>query len=315
MAGNIPSSFRPHTGSISNMAHHGNTSPTMNSSAWPAPLNANSHVPGAYPLSPNTQPIGVHPGSQVSLAGQRPHSPLPPAGTHDPSLWPLFMAVDIDRSGQLTQIELSSALKNDEYTSFDPETVRMMIKMFDNNGNGTIDYEEFCGLWSFLAAWRTLFQRFDEDRSGFISYAEYSNALTAFGYSLSSEFVTMMYRIYDRRKDERMTFDLFVQSCIQLKRMTDVFKKYDNDRDGFITLGFEEFLTGKGFFHLMKIWRTGYTDQFDRDTQCSIDRVSRIGEKGRILRRAAFYERFLFLLLFSNDLVSFRSIYPNPISF
>lgn len=29
-----------------------------------------------------------------------------------------------------------------------------------------------------------------------------------------------------------------------LKRMTDVFKKYDDDRDGYITLSFEEFLTG-----------------------------------------------------------------------
>lgn len=42
-----------------------------------------------------------------------------------------------------------------------------------------------------------------------------------------------------------MSFDLFVQSCIILKRMTDVFKRYDDDRDGFITLSFEEFLTGK----------------------------------------------------------------------
>ena len=47
-----------------------------------------------------------------------------------------------------------------------------------------------------------------------------------------------------------MSFDLFVQSCIILKRMTDVFKKYDEDRDGFITLSFEEFLTGKVFIPL-----------------------------------------------------------------
>jgi Ca2+-binding EF-hand superfamily protein len=33
-----------------------------------------------------------------------------------------------------------------------------------------------------------------------------------------------------------MSFDLFVQACISLKRMTDVFKKYDEDRDGYITL-------------------------------------------------------------------------------
>lgn len=42
-----------------------------------------------------------------------------------------------------------------------------------------------------------------------------------------------------------MSFDMFVQSCISLKRMTDVFKKYDTDRDGYITLSFEEFLTGE----------------------------------------------------------------------
>ena len=101
------------------------------------------------------------------------------------------------------------------------------------------------GLWGFLAAWRALFDRFDEDRSGFISYDEYSKALVAFGYNLSAEFVGMMYAIYDRRGANSMSFDLFVQSCISLKRMTDVFKRYDRDRDGVITLTFEEFLTGE----------------------------------------------------------------------
>lgn len=42
-----------------------------------------------------------------------------------------------------------------------------------------------------------------------------------------------------------MSFDIFVQSCITLKRMTDVFKRYDEDRDGYVTFAFEEFLTGK----------------------------------------------------------------------
>lgn len=48
-----------------------------------------------------------------------------------------------------------------------------------------------------------------------------------------------------------MSFDLFVQSCIILKRMTDVFKRYDDDRDGYITLSFEEFLTGMKFCALL----------------------------------------------------------------
>lgn len=92
------------------------------------------------------------------------------------------------------------------------------------------------GLWGFLSAWRGLFDRFDADRSGSISYNEFSEALVAFGYRLSPNFVRLLYSTYDRRGDNNMSFDLFVQACISLKRMTDVFKKYDDDRDGYITL-------------------------------------------------------------------------------
>ena len=112
----------------------------------------------------------------------------------------------------------------------------MMIRMFDSHHSGTIDFEEFCGLWGFLGAWRSLFDRFDTDRSGDISFDEYTNALVAFGYRLSPQFVDILFRTYDKRGEGAISFDLFVQSCISLKRMTDVFKKYDDDRDGFITL-------------------------------------------------------------------------------
>jgi Ca2+-binding EF-hand superfamily protein len=99
------------------------------------------------------------------------------------------------------------------------------------------------GLWGFLSAWRGLFDRFDADRSGSISYSEFSEALVAFGYRLSPNFVRLLYSTYDRRNDNNMSFDLFVQACISLKRMTDVFKKYDDDRDGYITLSLYVFST------------------------------------------------------------------------
>ena len=74
-----------------------------------------------------------------------------------------------------------------------------------------------------------------------------------------------MYRIYDRRGDQSMSFDMFVQCCIGLKRMTDVFKKYDGDRDGFITLSFEEFLTGEVFFSFFRLWVFGVAG-FERES-------------------------------------------------
>jgi hypothetical protein len=94
----------------------------------------------------------------------------------------------------------------------------------------------YSGLWGFLSAWRNLFDRFDADHSGSISFAEFNEALVAFGYRLSQGFVTLLYQTYDRGGRNALSFDLFVQACISLKRMTDVFKKYDEDRDGYITL-------------------------------------------------------------------------------
>lgn len=156
----------------------------------------------------------------------------------------MFKAVDKSGTGQLTEKELRAALVNGDWTSFDPHTVKMMIRMFDVDKTGSINFDEFCGLWSFLAAWRNLFDRFDEDHSGYISFDEYSKALVAFGYRLTPTFVGILYRTYEKGAGGNMSFDLFVQSCIGLKRMTDVFKRYDEDRDGYITLSFEEFLTG-----------------------------------------------------------------------
>jgi len=171
-------------------------------------------------------------------------------------------------------MELGSALVNGDYTSFHPKTVKMMIRMFDRNGSGTISFDEFVSLWRYLAAWRELFDRFDEDRSGRISLQEFEKSLVAFGYRLSQPFVTVLFTTFESKGRQRnasammgpaklgMSFDLFVQACISLRRMTDVFKRYDDDRDGYITVSFEEFLTGELTFCI---------DRFPEPT----DRISR----------------------------------------
>jgi hypothetical protein len=156
---------------------------------------------------------------------------------------------------------------NGDFTSFDPSTVKMMMTMFSKENASTIGYEEFVALWAFLAAWRQLFERFDEDGSGRINKDEFGKALVAFGYRLSSTFVDLLFSTFGKKVSGRggrtgslgssaspwnargeetaMSFDLFVRACVTLKRMTDVFKVYDDDRDGYVTLSFEEFLSGE----------------------------------------------------------------------
>ena len=57
-----------------------------------------------------------------------------------------------------------------------------MIKMFDRDGTGTINVNEFCELWNYLGQWRKTFDRYDQDRSGNISQPELSAAFQQMGY-------------------------------------------------------------------------------------------------------------------------------------
>jgi peflin len=244
----------------------------------PAGLPPNNYRPNAVQNYPPQRPL--HNQSYGEAQFSRLQSPPPtssgygprPQGdprrpSHDPNqynlqspvpqdpdtvdLQPLFRAANTSGTGSLTTTELGSALVNADFTPFDSRTITSLMRMFTNSPphqpqGPTITYQEFENLWRFLAAWRTLFEKFDEDRSGRISLHEYSKAMTAFGYRLSPQFVSVLYNTYNDRSPVQgrgMSFDLFVQSCISLKRMTDVFKRYDDDRDGYVTMSFEEFLT------------------------------------------------------------------------
>lgn len=253
--------------------HHANSAPphTPPNAVYHKPYH-NAHeggrnsVPNAnrpHPLHPSPPPqnYGFGPPplqparNRPPVASRPPQSPKPPV--HDPGddpqqLFPLFRAANASNTGALTEMELGSALVNGDYTSFHPKTVKMMIRMFDRNASGSISFDEFVSLWRYLAAWRELFDRFDVDRSGRISLPEFERALVSFGYRLSPSFVTVLFATYESKGREMngpgtrdMSFDLFVQACIALRRMTDVFKRYDDDRDGYITVSFEEFLTGE----------------------------------------------------------------------
>lgn len=120
-----------------------------------------------------------------------------------------------------------------------------MVKMFDRDHDNAIDFQEFDYLWRYLAEWRKIFARFDTDRSDTISLEEYVTALQEFGYTLSPKFTQNLFRQYahvSKTRESIMSFDMFVQSCINLKRMTEVFRVRDVQRTGMITLTFEDFL-------------------------------------------------------------------------
>lgn len=161
----------------------------------------------------------------------------------DNQLRDIFSRVDKDRSGAINSNELQSALSNGTWKPFNPETVRLMIGMFDRDGSGTVNFEEFKHLWKYVTDWLNCFRSFDRDNSGNIDKAELQQALTTFGYRLSDQFYTLIVRKYDREGKQVILFDDFIQICVTLQSLTSAFRTHDTDLDGVITISYEQFLT------------------------------------------------------------------------
>uniref|UniRef100_UPI00398E34FE programmed cell death protein 6 n=1 Tax=Pristiophorus japonicus TaxID=55135 RepID=UPI00398E34FE len=158
-------------------------------------------------------------------------------------LWSVFQRVDRDRSGIISEPELQQALSNGTWTPFNPKTVRCIIGMFDRNNRGGVDFNEFMGLWKYINDWQNIFRTYDRDNSSFIDKNELKQALTGFGYRLSEQFYSVLLNKFDRQGRGQVAFDDFVQCCIVLQRLTDVFRRYDTDQDGWIQVSYEQYLT------------------------------------------------------------------------
>ncbi|KAJ3483329.1 hypothetical protein NLI96_g6386 [Meripilus lineatus] len=171
----------------------------------------------------------------------------PPAGA-DPQLWQWFTAVDTDRSGAISVTELQAALINGNWTRFDLDTVKMLMNIFDTDRSGTIGFNEFAGLWKYVADWQNVFKHFDRDRSGSIDGHELASAMRSFGYNLSPSILSLIEQKYASGPSGAygpppgITFDRFVRACVVVKTLSEAFQRLDTDRDGWIQINYEDFM-------------------------------------------------------------------------
>ncbi|EPQ58394.1 EF-hand [Gloeophyllum trabeum ATCC 11539] len=171
-----------------------------------------------------------------------------PPPNADPQLWRWFSTVDTDRSGQISLNELQAALVNGNWTKFDLDTVKMLMNMFDSDRSGTIGFNEFAGLWKYIADWQNVFRHFDRDGSGTIEGHELSEALRSFGYNLSPRLLQLVETKYAAGPTSGyapppgISFDRFVRACVVVKSLTEAFQQLDTDRDGWVQVSYQQFM-------------------------------------------------------------------------
>jgi Ca2+-binding EF-hand superfamily protein len=152
-----------------------------------------------------------------------------------------FNAVDSDRSGFIDVKELQAALSNGGF-QFQTEAALSLIKMFDPQRNGKLDFKGFEQLYGYLTKMKGGFTQVDKDRSGTLDMNEVYQALGLAGFQIGNQSFQQIFVKFDRKKKGALDFDGYIEMCIFLGTMRNVFGYYDRNRQGVVSFNFDSFL-------------------------------------------------------------------------
>jgi len=145
--------------------------------------------------------------------------------------------VDKDRSGTITANELATLPFGGKQLGH--ATAKKLIKVFDKNYSGSIDFAEYAALHQFLLKMQAAFFAADQDRSGYLDYREIYNALVQAGFQLSMPTVQAVCQKYDTSK-KGLNWDHFLQCCALLATTRSIFEWNDSQKSGKVTFTYDQ---------------------------------------------------------------------------
>ncbi|KAK1318327.1 putative calcium-binding protein CML50 [Acorus calamus] len=219
------------------------------SSAYGGGGGAGPHGSSAYGGGGGAGPHGSsggYPGPPQGYGMGSPFASLVPStfppGT-DPNIVACFQAADQDGSGFIDDKELQSALSSYNQ-SFSIRTVHLLMYLFTNSNVRRIGPKEFTSVFYSLQSWRSIFERFDRDRSGKIDISELRDALMSLGFAVSPAVLDLLVSKFDKSggKNKAIEYDNFIECCLTVKGLTEKFKEKDTTYSGTATFTYEAFM-------------------------------------------------------------------------
>jgi len=127
---------------------------------------------------------------------------------------------------------------------FSLPTAQMLIRVFDANKSGQIDFQEFVQLHQFVAVMQGAFYRHDADRSNRLDAREVGLALSESGFQFSQPVISSLIKKYTQGNwnsaKQELTFENYIQLSAFLGTLKSTFEVQDTDHDGIISMGFDQ---------------------------------------------------------------------------
>lgn len=190
---------------------------------------------------PASQGFGTSAGPQGGYGPPPSAFPPPPMGGIDPNIVASFRAVDVNNDGSISALELLQAMRRSNWL-FSPETAKMLVNMFDSDGNGTITLDEYERLHRYIVQMQSAFRQVDVDGSGSLDRGEVQRALQISRYHLSPQTFNTLFAKFDRRKVGTLGFDGYIELCVFIGTAQNCFNMYDVNRTGQALFNFDTFL-------------------------------------------------------------------------
>jgi len=147
-----------------------------------------------------------------------------------------FRSVDRDNSGSISAQELAGIQFSSRPIGI--PVAAKLIKVFDKDHSGSVDFNEYVALQRFLEHMSNAFFTADKDRSGTIDPQEIFTALGQAGFQLSMGTIQAAVNKFDPAR-RGLDFPNFLYVCAHLAHCRSIFEWNDPQRTGQVHLTYD----------------------------------------------------------------------------
>jgi Ca2+-binding EF-hand superfamily protein len=195
------------------------------------------HYAGGAPPPQQQQQQPPRPGAAQpqGWCGQY-YSQIPQQELYELQRW--FRSMDRDNSGSISANELANVAVGGSVLGID--NGMKLIRVFDVDGNGTIDFNEYASLHKFLLSMQQTFKMGDKDGNGRLDAREIHEAILKGGFTnVSFKAAQGLYNKYNR-SGMGLNMAEFISIVAHIALARSVLERLDYDRDGRITVNIDQ---------------------------------------------------------------------------